>query len=224
MSEVKTQDMSKGVTIHKTKLVDIGKLKPAPYNPPNRTAPENIGDMVESLSKFGQLNNIIIRSDNTIIFGHRRVAAAKHLGWRTLVATIRDDLDMDVMYAEDFATARRMSANDALGVWLKNPRAVPPRQAAWFATMQESLGRPRVMRLFREGYSIQLYRRARQIAKYVEREDDSAWIAKAVDWMIEFGMSGMVQQVMARGGDPMTIRLAIEKGRKLKMEAAFADD
>jgi hypothetical protein len=209
---------------HPRKRVELKKLRPAPYNPPGRTEEAGLGDLMESLRLHGQLNDIIVRSDNTIVMGHRRWAAATLLGWRTLWATVRDDLDMDVMYAEDFATAKRMSSNDALGVWLKNPRAVPARIGQWFESMTRSLGRPLVQRMHRAGYGIVAYRRAKQVATYIERGDDPAWLTKIIQWIMEYEMSAMVQQVMARGGTPSTIRRAIEQGCKLKMEASLADD
>jgi hypothetical protein len=199
-------------------LVDPNKLKFAPYNPENRTAPDNIRDMVESLSKYGQLMPIVIRPDRTIIMGHRRCAAARALGWKSLQALVRDDLDMDVMFAEDAHTSRKMTGNDALGVWLDNPKAVPPRSAALFANMVESIGIGLTRRIHREGYSIRVFRVARQIARYVDREEDKGFCSTCVAWLMESGSAGIVGRFMTAGVDPAKLRRAVMAGKKIKLD------
>jgi ParB family chromosome partitioning protein len=49
----------------------------------------DMGDMaklMESLQKFGQMNPVIITRDGELIAGHRRVEAARRLGWHTIDA------------------------------------------------------------------------------------------------------------------------------------------
>ncbi len=52
---------------------------------------KNLGDLqplMESMSKFGQLNSIVINSKMQLIAGHRRLEAAKKLGWKYINAVI----------------------------------------------------------------------------------------------------------------------------------------
>ena len=50
----------------------------------------DIGALVESLKRYGQISPILISKKNTLIAGQRRLEAAKILGWRTINAAISD--------------------------------------------------------------------------------------------------------------------------------------
>ena len=65
---------------------------------------QDLGDLeslMESLKKYGQLNPIIINRKYELIAGQRRLAAAKHLGWRSINAVIIDrELERDKLEIE----------------------------------------------------------------------------------------------------------------------------
>lgn len=61
------------------KLIPIKDINPAEYNPRVITKEEFDG-LVESLKTFGQLENLIVNKDMTLISGHQRVNAMKQLG------------------------------------------------------------------------------------------------------------------------------------------------
>jgi len=80
----------------KKKLVRVlvSKLKPHPrqatlFAP---SSEEEIQALAASMEKDGQIDPIEITPDNVIICGHQRVEAAKLLGWKELLAWVRDDL------------------------------------------------------------------------------------------------------------------------------------
>ena len=50
----------------------------------------DIGALVESLKRYGQISPILISKRNMLIAGQRRLEAAKILGWRTINAAISD--------------------------------------------------------------------------------------------------------------------------------------
>jgi len=57
---------------------------------------KDIGDvtaLAESLKQYGQIHPILINKKNILISGHRRLEAAKLLGWRTINALIIDAKD-----------------------------------------------------------------------------------------------------------------------------------
>ena len=54
---------------------------------------KNIGDLqplMDSMSRFGQLNSIVLNSKMQLIAGNRRLEAAKRLGWKYINAIILD--------------------------------------------------------------------------------------------------------------------------------------
>src|SRR5688500_8487126 len=106
------------------KIVKLADLKEAAHNPPNRTAEKNVKSLIDSIELVGRLHPITGTADLTIIDGHRRAAACRALGWEEVEANVIDR-DPDEVYASVNVTPRKLSGNDALGVWLANPRAVP---------------------------------------------------------------------------------------------------
>ncbi|MCR4789448.1 MAG: ParB N-terminal domain-containing protein [Treponemataceae bacterium] len=53
----------------------------------------NLDDLKTSLSRYGLLNPITINSDNYLVAGHRRLQAAKALGWDSIEAVVVDSHD-----------------------------------------------------------------------------------------------------------------------------------
>lgn len=73
----------------KDAVLKIKNLKPAKYNP--RTISDfEFQELLKSMQKFGQTENIVVNKDMTIISGHQRVKAAKELGWTEIKANIVD--------------------------------------------------------------------------------------------------------------------------------------
>jgi ParB family chromosome partitioning protein len=69
----------------------------------SRLAYSDIDDIANSLSKLGQLAPILLRPHPTIegkfqiIYGNRRVAAARRLGWNTISSTVTEMSDTEAM-------------------------------------------------------------------------------------------------------------------------------
>ena len=77
---------------------------------------KDLGDLqplMDSMSKFGQLNSIVINSKMQLIAGQRRLEAAKQLGWKYINADVlevndkADMLEMEIeenIHRKDFTT------------------------------------------------------------------------------------------------------------------------
>ncbi len=56
----------------------------------------NLGDissLMESMQRHGLLNAIVVNRSYELVAGHRRLEAAKRLGWTTIEAEVMEDLD-----------------------------------------------------------------------------------------------------------------------------------
>ena len=53
----------------------------------------NIEELAGSLSRFGLLNPVVIDGENNLVAGHRRILAAKHLGWDMITFRRLEQLD-----------------------------------------------------------------------------------------------------------------------------------
>jgi len=74
-----------------------------------------VGDLtqlMESMRKYGQLSPILLTRDYELIAGHRRLLAARNLGWTSVEATLADrdspveKLEMELqenVYRKDFS-------------------------------------------------------------------------------------------------------------------------
>lgn len=51
---------------------------------------QDIQALKESMSRYGLMNPITINSNNELIAGHRRLEAAKELGWNSISAVVID--------------------------------------------------------------------------------------------------------------------------------------
>ncbi len=66
----------------KLEQIEVTKLKPAKYNP-RIIGKEEFAGLVESVKKYGQVENLIVNKDMTLISGHQRLNAMIHLGFKT---------------------------------------------------------------------------------------------------------------------------------------------
>lgn len=200
----------------------IKSIKTAPYNPAGRTAERRVDDLVDSMSIDGLYYPILVTAKYVVIDGHRRLAAAKRLGWKTIGAVITD-LEPHGTYASVNSTSRKMGGNEALSVWMQEPAAVTPLLATRFKGMVGVLGFNRVKKMCKEGYSNQLYHQAVHVAKYCDRGDDHALVSDVVDWMMEHRVTSAVRQAMAAGQPSSMILSAVRRNKPLVMRLAIRD-
>jgi hypothetical protein len=201
--------------ITRRRIVPVGDLKEAAYNPPGRTRPDRLRDLCASMDLVGMLHPVTADRDNNVIDGHRRLAAAKMLGWAEVEVNVVDG-DAALIYASVNVTPRRMSGNDALGVWLRCPHAVTEAQGSRFRKMDACLGRPLCRRLYAEGYSARVYDTARRIARYCDDVTDDTARA-VVEWLLEFPAIGQVMKALEGGLAPAKLMKLVRAKKPLKL-------
>jgi len=85
----------------------------------------DLGDLTslkESLRQHGLLNPIVITSDNVLVAGHRRLEAAKQLGWSTIAVRIvdhTDDCDQLEMEIEENTQRKNLSTDELAEAYLR---------------------------------------------------------------------------------------------------------
>lgn len=203
------------------KLIPLARLKDAPHNPPKRTHPDALKKLVASMEVVGLLHAVTVGHDEVIIDGHRRVAAARLLGWKDIECNVIEGNDADLIYATVNVTARPMSGNDALGVWLANPHAVTEAQAAHLKEMGAGLGLELTRKVFQAGFSFATYRTAKRIARYCDAASP-ATVAAIVEWMLAFPVIGQVRKAMEAGVSPKLILDAVKKKKPVKLSLEVA--
>ena len=201
--------------------VQISRLKPAKHNPPNRVFRANLKSLMESMEKIGLLHPVTVSTDYEIIDGHRRVAAAKALEWKTIEVNVLSNVNNNEIFGSINLTCRKLMGTDALYVWLETPEAVVPAAQKQFAEMTKSLGRPLVKRLCKAGFSRQAFLMARRIAIYCESNDNKT-LQDIVEWMLTFPVSGQIKKAIEAGESPKVILNAVRSGKPVKMKLSIS--
>jgi len=76
-------------------LVPVADIRSSAHNP--RRSLEGIGELAASIAEHGLLQPVVVRrvepDGYELIAGHRRLEAAKTLGWTEIAATVRDETE-----------------------------------------------------------------------------------------------------------------------------------
>lgn len=201
----------------KYRELKVGDIKAAPYNPANRVAERKLKQLADSMSRYGLIYPVVVDAEHTLIDGHRRRAAAQMLGWETIPAVLMNGgTDRDAVYASVNETSAKMAGNDALGVWLQNPKAVGRRQASTFESMAASIGRDLVQKVFDDGMSSRVFSTAKRICRYCDDTSDGT-VRAVVEWLLQYAVIGRVMKAMEAGEDPRTIMKAVKQKKPIRL-------
>lgn len=192
----------------------VDALRSALYNPPRRA--EMVADLVRAIEKSGYMKPLDVTKDNVIIDGHRRLAAARALGWKTVPVVRHPEENASVIYAALNSAVRRPSGNDNLYVFLSAPDAVNLGARRGMAAMQEALGIDLLQRLADSGGSIATYKQAAQIADYCGVRQDHEWLRAIVRWLLDTRQTYKVRKALEDGIDPRSLLRAVETGKVLR--------
>lgn len=111
--------------------VKLSSLHESPFNPRKKTG--EVGPLAASMKAVGLLQPITVRMTNKpglgfeIIAGHRRAAAAVHLGWDTIAALVVEATDVQALEAALVENLQRESLS-------------PLEEAEGFAALREVAG------------------------------------------------------------------------------------
>ena len=83
------------------KMLPIGQLKPAAYNPRKQLKPgdKEYEKIKKSIEEFGYVEPIIVNYDMTVISGHQRLTVLKNLGYEEVQCVVVHIEDEDVLEA-----------------------------------------------------------------------------------------------------------------------------
>ena len=87
----------------------VDDINPAEYNP-RTISDDEFGKLCKGLEEFGIVDPLIANKDMTLIGGHQRLKAAKHLGWTQIPVII-----LDVDKAQE--KALNLALNKLRGEW-----------------------------------------------------------------------------------------------------------
>lgn len=198
---------------------EIDKLCVAAFNPEQRT--NDIGSLVKSIERMSLLQPILIDKKGNVVDGHRRLAACKELGW-TEVPCIVTAGDQAETFSEVNTTNRAISGNQALCVYLKEPRALGARARSRMEECEEAVGLPTMRRMAKEGFSMATWSTARNIAEMADITDPRA-VVKVLRWIMSFRCGCLINRALNNGTSPATIMAAVNKNKPIRIKYAAAE-
>jgi hypothetical protein len=203
------------------KRVPIADVKASAHNPSCRTrkGEPTLARLGRSIEEIGLIYPVVVAKDMTVIDGHRRLQSCKNLGWEDIPILIVDAENADLVYADVNANSKKLTGNENLIVWLKNPRAVSKRFAGDCVVWEEKIGRKALQAIAKAGMSIRVGRTAGEIAQYVAN-DTPEFLLKAVKWLIEHRMRQMVDSYILMQQPPKSLFNAIKANRPLQAKYA----
>ncbi|MFP4372757.1 MAG: ParB N-terminal domain-containing protein [Spirochaetaceae bacterium] len=101
----------------------------------HRRVRRHLGDVTalsESLRKHGLLNPIVITEENELIAGHRRLEAAKKLGWARIPARViseQDEADLVEMEIDENTQRKDLTSDELAEAYIRLDRL---RNPGWF--------------------------------------------------------------------------------------------
>lgn len=97
-----------------------------------RRVRKNLGDLaslMDSLRRHGLMNPVVVTEDLELIAGHRRVEAAKRLGWTVLEVRVvdgREKADLVEMEIEENTQRKNLTTDELADAYLRLDRLRHP--------------------------------------------------------------------------------------------------
>lgn len=195
------------------KVLRVKDIKTASHNPQSRTTKTAIKGLIDSMAKHSILVPIMVDANSKVIDGHRRLAAAKELGWDTISAVeCPEGMDPDVCFAAINSCLRKMNGNESLSVWLQNAAAINGTLSKTFAQMKEKLGIVMVRELCSKGFTARLFNCVMRVHRYIHGNISEQDICR---WLMNIAKMRLVEQYITSRSSSKKLETMIKENRPL---------
>lgn len=195
------------------KKLAIKELKLAKFNPQSRQADVRI--LCQSIERVGLLYPVLITKQHEVVDGHRRVAACKKLGWTDIPTLVAEGSQAE-MFAEINSSARPVSGNQTLQVYLAEPLAVGAKVRSRLEDFESTVGRNILERMAKEGFTLGTWYTAKKIAKAAD-VDDNSMLLKILRWLMKYRCARVAERALTFGTAPSKIMAAIKNDKPIRV-------
>lgn len=198
-------------------MVHVDSLKFAPFNPPSRTTPQAVANLKAHIDGAGKIiSPIIVTVDSYVADGHRRLTAARELGWE-YVPVIREDYNLPDLWC--FLNGGNLSVKRR--TWMQAVREgmpldnLPELDHKLISDLIRVVGRKTFEKLSDDGHGPSIVLVAQQIAHYCG-DDSDKFVKKIILWFVECGTLRDAKTAKQGGCPPEILISAIEDGRSIR--------
>lgn len=187
--------------VGQVKMVRIGRLSPAPFDPEIRRDDKYTKNLVQSMKEYGFWLDkpITITKDYVIADGHRRWTVAKKLGIRE-VPCIVTHLDIETAWAQGMATTRPISAKEVFQAYSKGLREIPNNATGGtIKSIKNKYGEDLILYLAEHGLSTSPVMYAERTCSYIGWEKSVENIRKVVLWIVEHKLTRQILYFISEG-------------------------
>jgi len=195
-------------------MVPLESLRPAPWNPPQRTTRQALKELQESIRARGIIVPLVIDTNGNVIDGHRRLACAKALGLQVVPAVV---VQADSsLYSELNDVTRRLNGKEWLHVFARGVQAGKAHNKH-LVEIERLCGREMIERMRRENLSSSVYKVARAVCRYTGTDPaDDKWMRTVITWIVEGHRQAMAHWAMADGIKPQRLYEVVRDGRDIR--------
>lgn len=192
--------------------IPIDEVKPAWFNPPIRESAKNLKPLLSMLKGRNTIPPIWLSRDGVLGDGHRRLACAKQMGFKTILA-IRFDLTVEEVWAMNFGT-RPITPREIMIAYDLGYLNVPTKRLRPILNLQHVIGKDGIHELVVLGVSPGIYNEARRIVNYVQN-DSSDFEKASIWWLARSKQRFMVRKAIDGGIDPEILEKAVFENKRI---------
>lgn len=207
-------------TVTTVEYINIELIKPAAFNPPDRTTARSIADLRASIKRVGIIYPLVITKDYDLVDGHRRLACAVALGMKTVPVIIRPDNQLELFY-EVNQPQKKLTKADELWVYLSGG-LVRGEALANIQTLERMIGRDGLETLAEERTSPRgIVQIVKMLLRYTGKAEpdfatgENKFANRAVMWLVYNRQTFAVRRAIAGHMSPNVIVSCIENGEPL---------
>lgn len=195
--------------------VKPSELKGAKYNPVGRTSKKGINPLLQSVKQYGILYPLMIDGKNNIIDGHRRLACAVELKFKTVPCIVSEStLGADNIYETINRTSKKIGANEMMFIYY-NGGVVPTKAKGMIEQIKNIIGERNFKEIVNKSISFRILEDAKRVSRYCG-DMSGDFVKASLMWLIDNNQRWASKMAMLNGIQPVKLKEAVLNDRKLK--------
>jgi hypothetical protein len=195
------------VSIVQIVMMDVDKIRFAPFNPPTRLSKHALGALMADIKVNGVELPVVVRMNGELIDGHRRVACARALGIKQVPVIVKDSAGL---YTRLNKGRKPVGGSEWLYVYMHGGEVPEEDVLPHIKQIERLVGQAGLRELSELGCSHEIITETRRLSKYCYDAHIDEFMAQAMMWMARKKMQMAVRIAQQEGAPPDEIITAID--------------